>query len=98
MEKGAFTYIITNKNITTFYVGVTSNLKRRLNEHKNKLNPNSFSARYNLSKLVYFEYWPSIDEAIIREKKLKNYSRKRKVEIIERINPNWEDLENQLDE
>jgi putative endonuclease len=98
MEKGGFTYIITNKNITTFYVGVTSNLKRRLSEHKNKLNPNSFSARYNLSKLVYFEYWPSIDEAIIREKKLKNYSRKRKVEIIERINPNWEDLENQLDE
>lgn len=98
MEKGGFTYIITNKNITTFYVGVTSNLKRRLNEHKNKLNPNSFSARYNLSKLVYFEYWPSIDEATIREKKLKNYSRKRKVEIIERINPNWEDLENQLDE
>jgi putative endonuclease len=98
MEKGGFTYIITNKNQTTFYVGVTSNLKRRLFEHKNKINPNSFSARYNLSKLIYFEYWPSIDEAIMREKKLKNYSRKRKIEIIQRKNPNWEDLENQLDE
>ena len=98
MEKGGFAYIITNKNHTTFYVGVTSNLKRRVLEHKNKINPDSFSARYNLYKLVYFEYWPSIDEAIMREKKLKNYSRKRKIEIIQRKNPNWEDLENQLDE
>ena len=98
MERGGFTYIITNKNNTTFYVGVTSDLLGRLFEHKHKVYPNSFSARYNLNKLVYFEFWDTIEEAIIREKKLKNYSRKRKIEIIERENPNWENLETKLEE
>lgn len=96
MERGGFTYFITNKNNTTFNVGVTSDLKRRLFEHKTKSNPNSFSAKYNLNKLVYFEFWGSIEEAIEREKKLKNYSRIRKIEIIERNNFNWKDLTFQI--
>jgi putative endonuclease len=68
--KPGFIYIITNSNNTTLYIGVTSNLHHRILEHKEKRYPNSFSARYNLSKLVYFEHFQMIGDAIAREKQL----------------------------
>ncbi len=90
--KPGFVYIITNKNNTTLYVGVTSNLTNRIVQHKEKKYRNSFSARYNLDKLVYYEQLEKIGEAIEREKQLKAASRTKKVQLIESINPNWDDL------
>lgn len=69
--KTGFIYIITNKNFTTLYIGVTSNLPKRILEHKEKRYKNSFSARYNLNKLVYFEQFQMIGDAKGREKQLK---------------------------
>lgn len=90
--KTGFIYIITNKNNTTLYVGVTSNLAKRIQQHKDKFYKNSFSARYNISKLVYFEKHQSIKVAIVREKQLKAGNRARKIKLIESINPEWMDL------
>ncbi|MGY6647736.1 GIY-YIG nuclease family protein [Wenyingzhuangia sp. IMCC45574] len=90
--KPGFIYIITNKNNTTLYVGVTSNIVRRIQQHKTKFYPKSFSARYNLNKLVYYEAFHYIGDAIGREKQLKAGNRARKVALIEGMNPNWEDL------
>ena len=86
-----YTYIITNWNNKVLYIGVTNNLQRRILEHKNKLN-DGFSSRYNLNKLVYYEYGESIGGAIALEKILKAGSRRKKIERIESMNPNWEDL------
>jgi putative endonuclease len=96
MERGGAVYILTNKNNTVLYTRVTSNLKVRLSEHQEKKYPNSFTARYNIYKLVYFKGYHSIDEAIAEEKRIKAGSRKMKNELIERINPTWNDLSNQL--
>jgi putative endonuclease len=76
----------------TLYVGVTNNLERRVYEHKNKRNVDSFSARYNISRLVYFEETNNILEAIAREKQLKRWRREKKVFLIEQHNPAWHDL------
>jgi len=92
MKHGGCVYIITNKNNTVLYTGVTSDLKTRIYDHKNKAFPRSFSAKYNCNKLVYFEGFHSIEEAIYREKKIKAGSRKKKIKLIESINPNWNDL------
>jgi putative endonuclease len=90
--KGGYIYIITNKNNTTLYVGVTSTIKLRIFLHKIKYYPNSFSARYNLNKLVYFESFQDIGEAIAREKQIKGGSRKKKEDLINSLNPSWNDL------
>jgi putative endonuclease len=90
--KTGFIYIITNKSNTTLYVGVTSNLASRIQQHKGEFYKNSFSARYNLNKLVYFEKHQSIKVAIVREKQLKAGNRDRKIKLIESINPEWNDL------
>ncbi len=90
--KGGSVYILTNKNKSTLYVGVTSNLIRRIQEHKNKIYPNSFSARYNVSYLIYYEWHPSINEAIMREKEIKKWRREKKEILVNKINPKWEDL------
>lgn len=90
--KPGFIYIITNKNNTTLYIGVTSNLPQRIEEHKQKRYENSFSARYNLNKLVYYEQFQMIGDAIGREKQLKSGSRATKEQLINSINPNWNDL------
>lgn len=90
--KPGFIYIITNKNNTTFYIGVTSDLPKRIMEHIEKRYQNSFSARYNLNKLVYYEQFQMIGDAIAREKQLKAGSRANKVSLIEIINPNWNNL------
>jgi putative endonuclease len=93
--KPGYVYILTNKNNTTLYVGVTANLIRRIEEHKTKMNPKSFTARYNLDKLVYYEAFHMIGDAIGREKQLKAGSRAKKVALIEKENNAWRDLTKQ---
>lgn len=92
MEKGGYVYIITNKHHTTLYTGVTSDLRGRLWQHKTKYYPNSFSARYNLDKLIYFEAYSTIEDAIDMEKVIKGKSRAKKEKMISDQNPEWKDL------
>jgi putative endonuclease len=87
----SYAYILTNKNNSTLYIGVTSNLMRRIWERKNKF-VDSFTCRYRLSKLVYYEIFDDIRIAIQREKRLKGWQRKWKIELIQKFNPNWKDL------
>ena len=87
LVKGGSIYILTNKNNTTLYTGVSSELFGRVIEHKEKKYPKSFSARYNLDKLIYFEHFGSVEEAIIREKQIKAASRKYKEGLINSMNP-----------
>lgn len=91
MNKDYYVYILTNYEETTFYIGVTSNLEKRLHEHKNKL-IEGFSSKYNLNKFVYFENTNSIEEAIKREKQLKNWHREWKMNLIKETNPDFKDL------
>lgn len=90
--KPGFIYIITNRNNTVLYIGVTSNLPQRILQHKTKHYKNSFSARYNLDKLVYYETFQMIGEAIGREKQLKAGNRATKEKLINSINAEWRDL------
>ncbi|APY06919.1 endonuclease [Winogradskyella sp. J14-2] len=90
--KPGFVYILTNKNNTTLYTGVTANLVQRLKQHKDKTDKKSFAAKYNLNKLVYYESFQMIGDAIAREKQIKAGSRAKKIKLIESINPNWDDL------
>jgi len=94
--KGGYVYILTNKNNSVLYTGVTNDLKRRLEEHIQKINPNSFTSRYNTYKLVYYESFFLIGDAIAREKKIKAGSRTKKVALINSMNPTWKDLSNEL--
>ncbi len=87
----SFIYIMTNKKDGTLYVGVTSDLVKRVYEHKNSL-CDGFTKKYNLKSLVYYEIYDDITEAIKREKQLKKYRREWKVEMIEKMNIEWEDL------
>ena len=86
-----YVYILTNKNNTVLYIGVTNNLERRIFEHKNEL-IEGFSKRYQTHKMVYFEQSESVDSAIKREKQLKGWSRAKKEALINRLNPEWNDL------
>lgn len=88
-----YIYIITNKNRTVLYTGVTSNLRQRVTDHINKKYRNSFSAKYNLNTLVYFEVFQTMTQAIAREKQIKAGSRAAKVRLIESVNLGWERLE-----
>ena len=88
--------MMSNKNNTTLYIGVTSDLIARVYEHKNKIYPNSFTAKYNCDKLVFFKQFFSIEEAIINEKKLKGTNRKKKEQLINEMNPEWKDLSEML--
>ena len=92
MDKNAYVYFMSNDNNNVLYVGVTSNLERRVWEHKNYVNKNSFSSKYNCHKLVYFEHTNSIESAITRKKQLKNWKREWKNELIVKQNPEWVDL------
>jgi putative endonuclease len=89
--KNYFIYILTNQYNTVLYIGVTNNLERRIYEHKNKL-VEGFTSKYNLNKLVYFEEFGNIDDAITSEKKIKGWVRKKKNVLIESKNLKWEDL------
>ncbi len=95
MTKQSYIYIMTNYNKTTLYIGVTNNLVRRVYEHKHKL-VDGFTKRYNLTILVYYEVFDNIENAIIREKQLKAGSRQRKIDLINALNPNWNDLYNSI--
>ena len=87
-----YVYIITNASNRVLYTGVINNLERRIYEHKNKIFPRSFTSKYNCNKLVFYEATNSIEPAIIREKQIKGGSRKKKIELITKLNPEWEDL------
>jgi len=95
MEKEGYIYILTNNNNTVLYTGVTSNLPKRIYEHKNHL-VDGFSKKYNLEKLVYYEMFQDISTAIQREKQIKAGSRKSKEKLINSINKSWSDLANDL--
>lgn len=87
----SYVYIMTNKNNTVLYTGVTSDLRKRVFEHKEKIFK-GFTKKYNINKLVYFEVFDSIEEAIVREKKIKGGSRQRKIDLINSMNEEWRDL------
>ena len=92
MQYGGHVYIVTNFQHTVLYTGVTSNLTQRIYQHKTKYFKNSFTARYNCEILVWYEWFPRIEEAIAREKQLKAGSRKKKEDLIHALNPGWKDL------
>jgi len=92
MEKGGAVYIMTNKTHSTLYVGVTSDLYTRVYQHKTNFYSKSFTSKYNCHKLVYFEAFHSIEEAISREKQIKGGSGKKKIDLVKSINADWKDL------
>ena len=87
-----YIYILSNKTGTALYIGVTNDLVRRIYEHRKKLAPGSFTAKYDIHKLVYFESTGDVRAALEREKQLKGWNRARKNKLVESRNPNWEDL------
>ena len=87
-----YVYILASATNVTLYTGVTSNLKRRIWEHKTHADPNSFTAKYNVTKLVYVESTTDAVSAIAREKQIKSWNRRRKNELIQMMNPFWKDL------
>jgi len=90
-QKYYYVYILSNKYNNVLYVGITNDLIRRVYEHKNKL-VEGFTEKYNVDKLVYYELFNDPINAITREKQLKGYSRKKKVELVNSFNPGWKDL------
>lgn len=91
MKTNSYVYILTNEYNTVLYIGVTSNLSKRMWEHKNKITE-GFTKKYNLHKLVYFEIADNIETAIAREKQLKRWHRDWKFNLIKDCNPTFEDL------
>ena len=92
MEQGGYTYLLTNKHRTVLYCGVTSCLEKRIWEHKNKVF-SGFTKRYNVDRLVNYEFHADIGSAIYREKMIKKKPRKQKIKLIEGENPDWKELE-----
>ena len=91
-----YVYILSNKYCNVLYTGVTSDLMRRVYEHKNHLDPDSFTSKYNVTRLVYFEETSDVKAAIEREKQIKGWNRNRKTSLIMEKNPNWIDLYHQI--
>ena len=87
-----YVYILASATNVTLYIGVTSNLVRRVYEHKNHLDPDGFTAKYNVHKLVYYEATTDVRVALEREKQLKRWRRSKKNFLIETVNPSWSDL------
>jgi putative endonuclease len=92
MNKQYYVYILANKNNSVLYIGVTSNIHKRLFEHRNAVDKDSFSAKYGLKKLIYIEVYNNPLDAIKREKQIKKWNRKWKEELINEQNPGWIDL------
>ena len=90
--KSGWVYILTNSTNKVFYVGVTSDLKSRIHQHKSKFYPNSFTARYAVNKLVYYAEFPNMIQAIAEEKRIKGGNRAQKIELIISKNRDFEDL------
>lgn len=95
MERHYCVYILTNKNNTVLYTGVTNNLKRRVLEHRNNIG-SKFTKKYHAHKLVYYEVTDDINAAILREKQIKAGSRQKKIDLINSINTNWVDLYDEI--
>ena len=87
-----YVYFLTSRDNKVLYVGITNNLPRRIYEHKNSLDKKSFTSRYCVNKLVYYEYTGDVRAAIQREKQIKGWNRERKNKLIESKNPDWKDL------
>ena len=92
MQKSGYFYIMTNAHNTVLYCGATTDLYKRVQEHKNKIFKNSFTLKYNVDRLVYFESFSISGDAFEREKQIKAGSRKKKIELIVSLNPEWKDL------
>ena len=91
-ERNYFVYISTNKTHRVLYTGVTNDLINRDDQHKRKINKNSFTAKYNVNKVVYYEIYGEIYIAIAREKEIKGWKREKKLDLIRKENPAWKDL------
>jgi putative endonuclease len=92
MERGGAVYIVTNKMHSVLYTGVSSDLVLRIQQHREHYFKKSFSDRYNTEKLVYYELFGTIEEAILREKEIKKWRREKKEALINKMNPEWRDL------
>ena len=90
-----FIYILASKKNGTLYIGITNDLKTRIYQHKNDF-VEGFTKKYKIHKLIYYEVFVKVKEAIIREKRLKKWKRKWKIELIEKKNPEWKDLYNEI--
>lgn len=95
MKKYYYVYILANKKNGTLYIGITSSLKKRIHQHKNGV-ADGFTKKYNIKLLVYYETFEYVYAALYREKQLKNWNRKWKIELIEKENPKWRDLYDDL--
>jgi putative endonuclease len=91
MNKLSYVYILASKKRGTLYIGVTANLEKRIYEHKNKI-IKGFTSKYDVDKLVYYDVFEDVSEAILREKRLKEWKREWKINLIEKENKDWEDL------
>ncbi len=91
MNKTYAVYIMTNYSQTSFYIGITGNLQKRVREHKNKF-VEGFTKRYNIDRLVYYELTDSVETALNREKQLKRWHRDWKINLIKEMNPQFKDL------
>ncbi|RWU06290.1 GIY-YIG nuclease family protein [Pedobacter chitinilyticus] len=96
MVRGGCIYITTNYQRSTLYIGVTSDLPYRIYQHRSKVYPASFTAKYDLTLCVYYEVFTTIQEAIAREKQLKRWSRTKKEMLINQINREWKDLSSEI--
>jgi putative endonuclease len=95
MQKQYYLYILASKRNGTLYIGITNDIIRRVGEHKLKF-IDGFTKKYNVALLVYYEVFNDVNEAILREKRLKKWNRDWKIRLIESINPNWDDLTDKL--
>ncbi|MBR1783687.1 MAG: GIY-YIG nuclease family protein [Bacteroidales bacterium] len=95
MKKGGYVYFMTNRSNSVLYIGVTNSLTRRMTEHGEGRGA-IFTAKYNCEKLVYYEVFPDIEQAIAREKQLKHFKREWKNQLVNEFNPGWEDLSAQI--
>lgn len=93
--KSYYVYLLANWNNKVIYIAVTNDLSRRLYKHKNKLVP-GFTSKYNLNKLVYFEETQDVTAAIAREKEVKKWRREKKDKLVNKLNPSWRDLSEEL--
>ncbi len=96
MQRNYYVYILTNRKKTVLYTGVTGDIQERIWQHKTSVHPKSFTAKYRVYYLVYYEEYDDIDDAIVREKRIKKWKRQWKNELINSVNPNWNDLTGDL--